>query len=79
MTGSGLGRTGISEEQIPNERSKSHSQHDPAIVGHEKKPVRVRGYLRTFLKDLHNEERIKDLHTVESSFHKLASLLLRSN
>lgn len=61
------------EKQIANEGSDSNSQHDPAIVSHEKQPDHISGALsRADRVNLHDEEAVEDLDRIESSLDDCA-------
>ncbi len=73
MTSSALRCGRVAEEQVAKESAESHSEHDPAIVCHEEQPDSVNRcrFVIRIRYSSHDEERVKDLDTVESGSYKL--------
>lgn len=67
----------LSEHEIAEEGAKAHRQHNPAIVCHEQQPILIRPTHQDGRQYSHDEEGVKDLHTVQSRFNHLALLLFR--
>lgn len=76
MASNRLCRRRPAEHEISDESTYSNSQHDPAIVCHEKQPSDISPaplQLHAF-SDLHDEERVKHLHRVEYALDNLGLL-----
>jgi hypothetical protein len=78
MTSNRLGRRRSAEHEVSDKRADRDGKHDPTVVCHEQQPAAVssQSQMFRFEKHLHDEERVKHLHSIQQALDNL-DLLLR--
>jgi hypothetical protein len=78
MASNTLRRRTPTKHQIAHKRAYRDRKHDPAIICHEQQPVHISTISLPFkpgMVNLHDKERVKHLHRVESALNNLHLLL----